>query len=315
MKLIRGLHNLPSASAPASAVTIGVFDGVHRGHQAVIEQLQTLARQQNLRAVLVCFEPSPREFFQGAAAPARLTRLGEKLPLLQACGLDTVLCLRFNAALAALSPAVFVQKVLVEGLSARQVTVGEDFRYGQDRAGDFAQLMAAGQQHGFAVSATPTVMHAGERISSTRIRAALAAGELIEARDLLGRDYSISGRVVYGEQLGRRLGFPTVNIPLRRRSAPVAGVFVVRVAGAAKQPVYGVASVGTRPTVSGSGAWLLEVHLFDYNAELYGRRLDVTFLHKLRDEQTFANHEELRAWIARDAEQAQKWLHNRNGKK
>lgn len=315
MKLIRGLYNLTSAALPGSAVSIGVFDGVHRGHQAVIAQLLTLARQQDLRAVLVCFEPSPCEFFQGADAPARLTRLGEKLPLLRAGGLDAVLCLRFNAALAALSPTAFVQQVLVDGLAAHQITVGEDFHYGQDRAGDFAQLTAAGQQQDFAVTATPTVMHAGERISSTRVRAALAAGELTEARDLLGRDYSISGRVVRGEQLGRRLGFPTANIPLHRRVAPLAGVFVVRVAGAAAQPVYGVASVGTRPTVSGSGQWLLEVYLFDYNEELYGRRLDVAFLHKLRDEQTFAGHEELRNWIARDAEQAQKWLCDRNGRK
>src|SRR5690606_13837604 len=188
-----------------------------------------------------------------------------------------------------------------------------EFRYGRDRAGDFAQLTAAGRQQGFAVTATPAVMHAGERISSTRVRAALAAGASLAARHPLGRDYAISRRVIYGEQLGRRLGFPTVNIPLRRRVAPLAGVFVVRVGGAAAQPVYGVASVGTRPTVSGSGRWLLEVHLFDYDAELYGRRLEVAFLHKLRDEQTFSGHDELRDWIARATEQARQWLQDHDG--
>lgn len=306
MELIRGLHNLRPGHRP-SAVTVGNFDGVHRGHQAVIEQLRRRARRLALPAALVCFEPTPREFFAPDAAPARLTRLREKLELLAETGLDRVLVLRFDARLAALAPEDFVRQVLVEGLGARHVLVGRDFRFGHERRGDLDLLSELGARYGFSVKAAPTHRQAGARVSSSRIRAALAAGNLAEAACLLGRDYAIAGRVVHGEKLGRRLGFPTVNIPLARRVAPLTGVFVVRVEGAGPVPVHGVASIGTRPTVDGREL-LLEAHLFEYDAELYGRYLRVALLHKLREEARFADLDELRGWIARDAEHARAWL-------
>lgn len=306
MQLIRGRQALRRGHGP-SAVTIGNFDGIHRGHQAVLERLCATARQLGVPATLVCFEPTPQEFFAGDRAPARLTRLREKLETLAETGLDRVVVLRFNRALAQLSAEDFIAEILVDGLGARHVLIGDDFRFGCDRRGDLDLLQAAGARAGFSVAAAPTHVQAGARVSSSRIRAALEQGNLAEAACLLGRDYSIAGHVAHGEKLGRKLGFPTVNIPLQRRVAPVAGVFVVRVEGAGDLPRYGVASIGSRPTVDGR-EMLLEVHIFEYDKELYGRYLRVALLHKLRDEARFADLDELRRWIARDADNARAWL-------
>lgn len=306
MELVRGLYNLCFRHR-SGAVTIGNFDGVHRGHQAVLAGLQQRAGALGLPTTLVTFEPTPQEYFAPVRAPARLTRLREKAELLGASGLNTLLCLRFDARLAALDPQAFIRRILVEGLAARHVMVGDDFRFGRDRAGDFALLERAGKQAGFSVERTATFEFEGARVSSTRVRAALAAGDLALAGRLLGRDYSISGRVVYGEQLGRKLGYPTANIRLRRVHVPLQGVFVVRVEGSGLPTRYGVANVGTRPTVSG-GDSLLEAHLFDFSGALYGRCLRVYFLHKLREELKFADLETLRAHIGRDAVAGREWL-------
>jgi len=286
-------------------LTIGNFDGVHRGHRAMLERLVQKARELRLACAVLTFEPHPREFFAPQAAPARLSRLREKLECLAEEGVDRTHVLPFGARLAGMSPERFVEDVLVAGLGVRWLIVGRDFRYGAKRAGDFAQLQAAGERHGFSVEALEDVREGGERISSSGVRAALAAGDLGAAARLLGRPYSMSGRVAHGEKLGRSLGFPTANIVLRRRPA-LQGIFAVEVeVEETHGRLRGVASVGRRPTVAAPGAApLLEVHLFDWSGDLYGRHLRVTFAKKLRDEETYDGLEALRAAIARDAAQA-----------
>ncbi|HET9679176.1 MAG TPA: bifunctional riboflavin kinase/FAD synthetase [Gammaproteobacteria bacterium] len=306
MKLFRGLYNLPHPPV-GSVVTIGNFDGVHRGHQAVIQTLCEMGREKDLPTTLICFEPTPQEFFAGNHPPARLTRLGEKLSLLAQTGLDQVLVLRFDARLAQLPADTFVKHVLVEGLAAKQVLIGADFRYGHQRKGTLASLMEAGEQHGFEVKQAPTFNLDNERISSSRVRAALANSKLELASRLLGRNYSLCGRVIHGDKRGREWGYPTVNIPLQRRVSPVSGIYIVQVDGAGPQPVYGAASIGTRPTVGGEKT-LLEVHLLDFNEDIYGHRLQVTLLHKLREEAHFDTVASLRAAIDKDVEQTRAWL-------
>lgn len=286
------------------ALTIGNFDGVHLGHRAMLDRLVTKARDRKLPCCVLTFEPHPREFFAPAAAPARLTRLREKLELIAEAGVDRVHVLRFGARLAALAADRFVEAVLLRGLGARWLLVGRDFRFGAKRSGDFAMLEALGPRQGCEVEAMQDVKQAGERISSSSVRTALAAGELAGAARLLGRDYSMSGRVAHGEKLGRTLGFPTANIVLRRRP-PLAGIFAVAVElEETHELLRGVASVGRRPTVAENAPPLLEVHLFDWNGDLYGRHLRVKFLRKLRDEEKYDGLDALRAAIARDAEQA-----------
>jgi len=290
------------------ALTIGNFDGVHLGHRAMLERLVAKARELKLAGTVLTFEPHPREFFSPSSAPARLTRLREKLELIAEAGVDRTHVLPFGARLAALPADRFVAEVLLRGLRARWLLVGRDFRFGARRAGDFPMLESAAAAQGFAVEAMPDVSRAGERISSSGVRAALASGDLAAAARLLGRDYRMSGRVAHGERLGRSLGFPTANIVLRRRP-PLAGIFVVTAqleeTGAV---VRGVASVGRRPTVKENAAPLLEVHLFDWDGDLYGRHLRVTFLRKLRDEEKYDGLEALRAAIARDAAQAREYF-------
>lgn len=298
---MRVTHGSTAPAAKRLALTIGNFDGVHRGHQAMLARTVARARELRLEACALTFEPHPREFFTPATAPARLTRLRDKLELMAAAGLDRVHVARFDAALASLPAERFVDTYVAHGLRAAWLLVGRDFRFGAKRGGDFALLGALAARHGFELEAMPEVALQGERVSSSGVRAALAAGDLAGAERLLGRPYAMSGRIAHGEKLGRELGFPTANIPLPQR-APLAGIFVVecRIEGEAQwRP--GVASVGRRPTVNPTAAPLLEVHLLDYAADLYRRHLQVRFVKKLRDEQKYDDVPALRAAIAGDA--------------
>ncbi len=285
------------------ALTIGNFDGVHRGHRAMVERTVSRAVELRLDACVLTFEPHPREFFSPASAPARLTRLRDKLEQMAALGVSRVHVARFDASFAALPAERFVEDVVVRGLRAAWLLVGRDFRFGVKRSGDFAFLEQAAARHGIELEAMPEVSLDGERVSSSAVRAALAAGDLERAARLLGRRYAISGVVVHGTKLGRELGYPTANIPLPRK-APLAGIFVVAVEGIGPA----VASVGRRPTVNEVPAPLLEVHLLDWDGDLYGKRLRVTFLQRLREERRFEDLEALRAAIARDAEQARNYF-------
>jgi len=285
------------------ALTIGSFDGMHRGHRALIDRVTAKARELRLTSCVLTFEPHPREFFAREAAPPRLTRLRDKLELMAAAGVKRVHVARFDARFAALSAARFVDDVLVRGLGARWLLVGRDFRFGERRSGDFATLEAAAARHGFALESMADVVFDGARVSSSAIRAALAAADFALAERLLGHPYTLSGRVVHGTKLGRELGFPTANIVLRR-PPPLAGIFVVEVDDLGP----GVASVGRRPTVNPVPNPLLEVHLFDQKEDLYGEHLRVRFLEKLRDEQKYDGLEALKKAIARDAAQAREFF-------
>lgn len=306
MELIRGKHNLRPGHR-GSAVTIGNFDGLHLGHRAVLAKLVGRARELDLPAVVMSFEPMPREYFLGSAAPPRLARFREKFEALAGQGVDRLFCARFDAAMAELSPEAFVREYLVDGLGTRYLAVGDDFRFGRDRAGDFVSLLRAGRDHGFEVADTPSCMLDGQRVSSTAVRRALAQGDLGLAARLLGRHYEMSGRVVEGRRLGRSLGFPTANLRPGRRVLPVTGVFAVWVRGVAPNPWPAVANLGTRPTMQGTEP-LLEAHLFGYSGELYGRRITVEFVARLRDEQRFEDVASLIAQMHRDAELARQVL-------
>jgi len=310
-ELVRGLHNLRAHHRPCAA-TIGSFDGVHRGHQAVISSLQVAAAQQSLPAMLVTFEPQPREYFHPASSPPRLTRLREKLQALSRYGVEWVLCLRFNAQLASLTADEFVQQILVDGLGVRYLLVGDDFRFGKDRTGNFTLLQQAGGQYGFEVGAIDTFDIGDGRVSSTRVRDSLAAGDLEWTAELLGRPFTLCGRVAHGDKRGRTIGFPTANIRLHRHRSPLSGVFAVHMSWPGARAYAGVANVGKRPTVDGT--WLqLEVHLFDFDRDIYGQHVEVEFLHKLRDEQRFDSFDALREQIQRDAVQARKVFADRRG--
>lgn len=302
MELIRGLHNLRPAHRGCVA-TIGNFDGLHLGHRAVVDQVLALARARDCPAVVTIFEPQPREFFQPQEAPARLTRLREKCEILAGWGVDRVLCTRFDTALAAHEPLEFVERLLVQGLGVRALVVGDDFRFGRRRAGTVGLLREIGPPRGFDVLHAETFAVGGARVSSTRVREALARGDFAEVRRLLGREFSLSGRVGHGEKRGRTIGYPTANLDLHRRAVPLAGIFAVRVHGLGPRPVDGVAYVGTRPIVNGVKP-LLEVHLFDWVGDCYGRHLRVDVLAKVRDEMTFTSFDEMRVQIDRDSERA-----------
>ena len=312
MRITRGTLAASGGTA-RSALTIGNFDGVHRGHQAMLARLKDASQRLGLRACVITFEPHPREFFTPAEAPARLTPMHIKLELLEAAGVDHVHLARFDAQFASLSPEKFVEQVLAHGLGCAWLLAGRDFRYGARRAGDFAALEAAAVRHGFVLEPMPEVTHAGERISSSAVRAALAAGDMRRAASLLGRAFAIGGHVAHGDRLGRELGFATANIPLAPGRVPVHGIFVVETLGidAGAPPWPGVASVGVRPTVKADGATVLEVHLFDFAGDLYGRRLEVRFLAKLRDEEKYQGLEALRAAIARDVARAKDYFSTR----
>lgn len=306
MLIRRGFEPCPDAD-PGRVVAIGNFDGVHLGHQAILAALGARGRESRLATAVVCFEPQPKEYFARDAAPARLMRLRDKAGRIAEAGVDELRVLRFDAALAGLAAEEFIERVLVGALRTRQVVIGEGFRFGQGRGGDVEFLRRAGVARGFGVDAVPPCVAGGAPVSSTRVRAAIAAGRLDEAAALLGRDYRISGRVVAGEKLGRTLGFPTANLRLHRRVSPVAGVYAVRVSGAGLERHAGVASVGTRPTVGGRER-LLEVHLFDYAGRLYGERLDVDFVAWLREEIRFDDLAAMTARMHDDARRARALL-------
>ena len=298
MRVQRGLH---SGTGGPVALTIGNFDGVHRGHQAMLARLIEAAEDLRLPPAVLTFDPHPREFFARDNAPPRLSTLRAKLDLFRAYGVATTFVARFNAALAALAPEQFVHDVLEDSLQVRWVLVGDDFRFGKGRAGDLAFLRSRARR--FSVEHMNTVHIEGLRASSTAVREALATGDLAAAEALLGRPYTIAGRVAHGRKLGRDLGFPTANLPLRHKP-PLLGIYAVRVHGLGGAPREGVASLGVRPTVQSSEQPLLEVFLFDFDQEIYGRRITVEFVRKLREEQRFASIEAMTRQIGADADRA-----------
>lgn len=299
MRLVPGLGFL-DRSDKGCVATIGNFDGVHIGHRAVIEKLAEAGRRLDLPVSVVLFEPQPREYFDPDNAPPRLMRLREKLDRLAELPVDQVLLLRFNRRLADLPAETFIRDILVDGLDVRYLVVGDDFRFGKNRRGNFALLQDFGRRHGFEVADTPSVLLEGERASSTLIREMLAKGNLDRATRLLGRPYAVCGRVVHGDKRGRTLGFPTANLLMRRKNVPVRGVFAVTMAGIEGGPRPGVANVGIRPTVAGGRRVLLETHLLDFAGDLYGRMVEIEFHKKLRDERRFVGLPELCAQIEND---------------
>jgi riboflavin kinase/FMN adenylyltransferase len=296
---IEGAPLCPSGSA----VCLGAFDGVHRGHRALLDAVRGAAAARGLQAVALSMEPLPREFFNAAAAPPRLVSVRDRLRLLREAGMDRVGLMRFDARLAAVGAEDFVRRVLVARLSTRVVVVGENLRFGHARRGDPELLRRMGAALGFEVIVPATVMYGDAPVSSTRIRAALGAGDLALARALLGRDYALGGRVRHGQKLGRKLGFPTANLPLGAMRVALSGVFAVRVTGAGLSDWPGVASLGTRPTVGGVEP-VLEAHLFDFDGDLYDRRLQVTFVAKLREEARFPDLDSMVRQMHVDAAEA-----------
>ena len=303
---MRVTHGTPHRNQPC-ALAVGNFDGVHVGHQAMLTALTTAAERHGVEPAVLTFEPHPREFFDPAHAPARLSSLREKLAMLATFHVKHTHVARFDTAFAGLDAEAFVTTTLVKGMQACYVLVGDDFRFGSRRGGDYAFLESAGRRCGFETEALTTVRLHGERVSSTAVRAALAQGDLKYARQLLGRPYTIHGRVERGQQLGRQLGFPTANVRLNRKPA-LSGIFVVEVEGISNDPHPGVASLGWRPTVSSDLKPVLEVFLLDFNASLYGRRIGVRFLHKLRDEEKYPDLNSLYAQIRRDVEHTRAWF-------
>ena len=307
MELIRGRHNLRPRHR-GCAVTIGAFDGVHLGHQAVLAHLKEEAGSLGVSTTVVTFEPLPGEYLRPLEAPPRITTLRDKWPLLAACGVERVLCLPFNDRLRTLSARAFVEQVFVEGLGVRYLAFGDDFRFGNRREGDLDYVRALADEFGYAVAPTPTLEADGERISSTRIRAALAEADFEGARRLLGRPFEMAGRVQHGQKLGRQLDAPTANIALHRIRSPLHGVYAVSVWSKGLDGVPGVANVGVKPTIGDSLEATLEVHVLEGSPDLYGERLTVRFRHKLRDEQKFPSLDALKEGIAADKAIARAWF-------
>lgn len=305
MHFFRSLHNIKPYSQ-GCVLTIGNFDGAHLGHQRVLDKLKQAANQLGLPAVVMVFEPQPKEWFDASTAPARLSTLAEKIDLLQAQNIDALACMAFNQRFRGLSAEQFVQQVLVKGLNVKALIVGDDFRFGCDRSGDFTYLKQSGAQLGFTVDDTRTVEQQGERISSTLVRQALQQADLDRVNVLLGREYSITGRVAHGQKLARTFGVPTANVLLKRNHTPLIGVFAVEVS--TKQGHFqGVANIGMRPTV-GTLTPILEPHLFGFTGDLYGQRIKVTFKHKIRDEKRFNGLDELKAAIQQDIQLAKAYF-------
>jgi len=305
-------RTIPLVADVPVALTIGNFDGVHLGHQAMLSRLSTAARERGLASCVMTFEPHPREFFAPDKAPTRLTSLREKLELLQKAGVERVHICRFNFDFAKTTPEDFIERLLQRGLGARWIQVGDDFRFGARRAGDFAMLKTAEARCGFEVQAMTSVMVEGVRVSSTAVRERLAAGDMEGAQQLLGRPYSISGRIVHGNGFGRKLDCPTANVLMKHNRPPLSGIFAVEVSGlgedAGNAGLPGVASLGVRPTVTSDARPCLEVHLFDFNRDIYGRHIKVEFLHKFRDEEKYADVETLKRQIALDVENAKRYF-------
>ncbi len=307
MELIRGLHNLRPRHRGCVA-TIGAFDGVHLGHQAVLSHLKAKAAELALPSVVIVFEPLPREYLAPIEAPARIMSFREKFIALEELGIDRLLRIRFNEQLRGMPAKEFLRKVFVEGLGVRYVVLGDDFRFGRARQGNLALVQEEGERYGYEAQPTPTCEIQGERVSSTRIREALEAADFDLAERLLGRPYSIAGKVVYGRQLGGKLGTPTANLQLFRLRAPLSGVYVVEVSGAGLQGARGVANVGVRPTVDNSITANLEVHLLDREIGLYGQHISVCFRHKLREEKKFDSVGALRSAIEQDIDDTRAWF-------
>ncbi len=312
MKLIRGLYNLASQHADLAkgcVLTIGNFDGVHLGHQQILKNLRKEADSQNLPSVVMLFEPLPVEFFNADKAPVRLMNFREKMNCLQQSGLvDVVLLCRFNHYFANQMPLDFIEGLLVGQLKVKKLIVGDDFKFGQHRAGNFQLLKQEGAKLGMIVEQHPTFEVAGERVSSTRVRQTLAQADLKQAAYLLGRPFAFQGRVMHGQKLGRQLGFRTLNLNPKRQKMPLSGVFSVTVTGLAEQPVAGVANIGIRPTINGLRP-SIEVHLFDWQADVYGEHVCVTLHQFIRAEQKFNGLNELKIQITQDVEQAKQQLH------
>jgi riboflavin kinase/FMN adenylyltransferase len=311
MKVFRGLPNAESR-APC-ALTVGNFDGVHRGHQALLARVRAAATKLGVEAAVMTFEPHPREFFMQQAgglskAPTRVANLRDKLQSLENAHIDRVIVEHFNAHFASLSPQDFIENILVQGLHVKWLMVGEDFCFGSKRVGNLATLIAAGDKYGFHVEALPTVMNGGTRISSSAVRNALTQGDFSQAQELLGHPYAISGHVIHGKKLGRAIGFPTLNLRVAHKRPALSGIFAVQVHGLADHALPGVASFGVRPTVDDSGQVLLETYLFDFDQQCYGKLIRVEFLKKLRDEQKYVDLPTLTAAIARDVEDARAYF-------
>lgn len=298
MEFIRGWHNVRS-SHRGCVLTIGNFDGVHRGHQALLQRLLAVSRQLNLPTQVITFEPQPNEYFQRTIKNARLMRLREKIKALDEVGVDRLLVGYFDEVFAQVSAEEFVLDYLVGRLGVKHIIVGDDFRFGYRRQGDINLLIELGRQHGFTAETMPTFELDGERVSSSLIRTILESGDLNRAEQLLGHRYSLSGRVAHGDKIGREMGFPTANIHLHRLITPVHGIFAVRVFGIGATPIDGAANVGSRPTVGGNKI-ILEVHLFDFNQDIYGQHVRVEFIKKLRDEEKFSTVEAMRVQIVED---------------
>jgi len=311
MKVFRGLsHSIPDRPC---ALTIGNFDGVHLGHQALLAQVRQAANRLNASASVMTFEPHPREFFamrvgHADKAPTRISNLRDNMNAMALAGMDNIIVEHFNATFANQSPHDFIEKVLVRGLRVKWLMVGEDFCFGAKRAGNVKMLQEAGQQYGFEVVTLPTVTSSGKRISSSSVREALAVGDFKTSFALIGHPFTISGRVVHGQKLGRTIGFPTLNLRFAHQRPAVHGVFVVQVHGLNEQPMPAVASLGVRPTVEDAGRVLLETHVFDYNESCYGKLVQVEFLQKIRDEQKFPDMASMTAAIHQDAETARAYF-------
>jgi len=310
MQLVRGLHNL-RPSHRGCVLTIGNYDGLHLGHQAMLRTLRQHAARLNVPAAVMCFEPSPLEFLSsqrpGSVMPARLSRFREKFQNLAAYGVDRMMCVRFDARMQEVTAQAFVENILVNGLGVRWLVVGNDFRFAHARQGNTALLREMGPRFGFGVEEMAPYLVDSVRVSSSLVRDALAAGDMACAAKFLGRPYRMSGKVIAGQKLGRTLGFPTANLRLHRRTIPMTGIFAVRVSGPGLNAAPGVASLGTRPTVNGREP-LLEAHVFDYAGDLYGKNLHVDFIARLRDELKFPNLDAMVVQMNEDARQAREIL-------
>ena len=308
MELIRGIYNILPAHH-GCVLTIGNFDGVHRGHAKVIAKLLAKAEQYKLPATVMLFEPQPQELFRGADAPARLSLLRDKLLLLEELGVDRVICVNFNQKFANIDADEFIDQLLVKQLGVKYLVIGDDFCFGKNRRGDFDMLCRAGEQYGFAVESTESFLIGDHRVSSTAIRNELAKGNLEQARRLLGHPFAISGKVAHGQKIGRTIGFPTANVALKRKVVPVRGVFAIRAWWQDSDIYEGVANIGFRPTVNGQRCQL-EVHLFDFDGDIYGKQIEVELVAKIRDEQPFLSLEALKQQILKDVDEAKALFNN-----
>ena len=306
MRLYRNLEALKCLDSQRRVVTVGAYDGVHLGHQEIVRQLKARANEYGCLSLVLCFEPIPREFFAPTNPPSRLTCFRERFELLGGLGIDEMFCARFSE-LQDLTPESFIRHLLVEALNVSHVVIGHDFRFAYNRLGTPDDLSSAGKQYGFGVTTVPAVYWEGHRVSSTSIRETLRAGVMEQARGMLGREYSISGRVVRGLGLGRKLGFPTANVNLNRRQTPVDGIFAARVTGADKNALDAVASVGVRPTVGGDKP-LLEVFIFDFDRDIYGDYITVQFVRRLREERMFSSLDAMKRQMQKDAIEARETL-------